>query len=117
MFDPVPPGARVELGRLTGRWHRLPLGQALPHAGTVRELAQRYADRAAAANGAPSHALPDLGPAAAMDQLAVTVYDLCLLDPPGGDRGASGTSAPTRPSPGVVPDLAGELAELRRRLD
>lgn len=108
MTDPVPPTARIELGRLSGRWHQLPLGQALPHVGAVRALAQRYADRAASRTGSPSRALPELGPAVVMDQLAVTVYDLSLLD--------ADPCGPARERPGGVPELAEELAALRRRL-
>ncbi len=115
MTDPVPPTARIELGRLAGRWHQLPLGQALPSVRAVRDLAQRYADRSARASGRPPQPLPDLGPAVAMDQLAVTVYDLCRTE---GSAGAE--AGQTRRPAGVVPALADALAEqladLRRLL-
>ena len=119
MTDPVPPTARIELGRLAGRWHQLPLGQALPHVGAVRELAQRYADRSAQQAGRLPQPLPDLGPAVAMDQLTVTVYDLCQGEPTGADPGRQ----PPDRRRGVVPvgpeladELALDLAALRRRL-
>ncbi len=89
MTDPVPPAARTELRRLAGRWHQLPIGQALPSASTVRELAQRYADQVADAIGLPCGPLPDLGPAVVIDQLTVTVYDACRLAATAGNGDAA----------------------------
>lgn len=120
MTDPVPKPARIELGRLAGRWHQLPLGQALSQVGAVRELAQRYADRSAQEAGRPPQPLPDLGPAVAVDQLAVTVYDLCRGTL---DAGAILERQPPDRRRGVVPvapelahELEQDLAALRRRL-
>ncbi len=137
MIDPVPPAARTELGRLAARWHQLPVGQALSRAPFVRALAQRYADEAAAARGLPVRDLPDLGPGVLMDQLAVTVYDVCRLSgpPPApgggpgpGDGGVEAVSGPPGGSAGppggadaplgsvAARTVATELADLRRLL-
>ncbi len=63
------------------RWQQLPLDHALRASGGVRARAQALADETAVAEGhaagtdggAPG--IPDLGPATALDQLRVTVYD------------------------------------------
>lgn len=113
MTDPVSPAARIELRRLAGRWHQLPLVQASPHVQIVRELAQRYADRAAGESGLPPRPLPDLGPAVVIDQLTVTVYDLYRLVPETASRG---DATDQRPESQAMGEIAEELAGLRRRL-
>ena len=49
------------------RWQQLPLDHASSSMPQVRDLLEDLAGRA----------VPDLGPAAAMDQLTVLVYDVC----------------------------------------
>jgi len=71
----LPEGVARELTRLGERWQQLPLAQALSAAPRVRAFAQSLADEAAARSGMPSTPLPDLGPAVALDQLRVTVWD------------------------------------------
>jgi hypothetical protein len=44
-------------------------------------LVQRLADRVAGLRGRPAQHVPDLGPAAVMDQLTVMVYDLFATQP------------------------------------
>jgi hypothetical protein len=66
---------------------------------SVRVLVQSLADRVAEARGVAARPVPDLGPAAVMDQLTVMVHDLFRVEP--------GTD------PAVV---AGELAGIRRAL-
>ena len=78
------------------RWHQLPLDRALRYAGPVRELVQRLADEVAEAGGRDPWPVPDLGPAAVMDQLTVMVYDAV--------------------ESGVGATLAEDLAGLRRSL-
>lgn len=127
---PVPEAARVELERLGARWRTLPLPQALRHAPALRALAQRFADECAGrpsaqlpGAGSPTRGdasqdgtswrpqgdgtsgspqIPDLGPAAAYDQLVTLTYDVArhrsTRDP---ESGAA---------------LATELARLRQRL-
>lgn len=74
--SPVPDEVQTELTRLARRWQQLPLGQAQRYAARLRELAQQLADEeAAAGRGGPAERIPDLGPAAALDQLTVLVYD------------------------------------------
>ena len=66
------------------RWHQLPLDHALSRVPAVRVLVQALADRAAGARGLTGPAaepVPDLGPAAVMDQLSVMVFDLFRADP------------------------------------
>lgn len=95
-WDPVPADARVELERLGARWRTLPLPQALRHAPALRALAGEFAaecvpdatvaePRGAAASGTPGAApprtaaaasIPDLGPAAAYDQLAALTFEV-----------------------------------------
>ncbi|TWP33464.1 hypothetical protein [Leekyejoonella antrihumi] len=57
------------------RWQLLPLDHALRASAPVHALAQELADRVADAAGRSRTDLPDLGPATALDQLVVTVYD------------------------------------------
>ena len=96
----MPAAARVELERLGARWRTLPLPQALRHAPTLRGLAARYAAECAGRPGAhDAPVIPDLGPAAAYDQLVTLTYDVAR------HRGPAGRAA-----------LAGELAELRREI-
>jgi hypothetical protein len=71
------------------RWQQLPLGHALSCMPLVRDVVVELAARD----------VPDLGPAAVIDQLTVLVYDTCASD------GASS----------AVP-LADRLADLRRAL-
>ncbi len=61
--------------RVVRRWQQLPLDRALRASGAVLTLAQALADETASAQGRPSHRIPDLGPATALDQLRVMVYD------------------------------------------
>lgn len=94
--DPVPDEARLELRRIADRWLALPVGDAVRAAPALRGLAQALADETAAALGLLPAVVPDLGPAAVVDQLVVTSYDAA----------AAGLG-----------DIVGErLAELRRAL-
>jgi len=79
------------------RWQQLPLDRALSCMPRVRLLIDHLASATAPA-GAPVVTVPDLGPAAVMDQLAVLVYDAC-----------EATSA-------NPPELARRLGDLRREL-
>jgi hypothetical protein len=85
------------------RWRQLPLDHALSYAGRVRALVQSLADAVATGDGmadgvsASVPAVPDLGPATLMDQLAVMVHD------------ASAAAA----TPTLAEDLASLRAELR----
>ena len=83
------------------RWRQLPLDQALSQAGRVRALVQSLADGVAEANGAPTSAVPDLGPATLMDQLSVMVHD---------------ASAAAVIANGLTSTLADDLASLRRNI-
>ena len=71
----LPAQVARELDRLGERWRQLPLTQAVSAVSAVRALAQALADEAAARTGMPAVPLPDLGPAVALDQLRVTVWD------------------------------------------
>lgn len=94
--DPVPDEARLELRRIADRWLALPVGDAVRAAPALRGLAQALADETAATLGLLPAVVPDLGPAAVVDQLVVTSYDAA----------AAGLG-----------DIVGErLAELRRAL-
>lgn len=86
--DPIGSEARTELDRLTHRWHTLPVGQARSASVSVRALA---------ADLLGTIEVPDLGPATALDQLRVGVYEAAR----------AGTDDET---------LAGRVAELRRAL-
>lgn len=80
----IPDDVATELGRAVRRWHQLPLARAADALVGVHALMSDLA-------GEP---LPDLGPAVAMDQLRVVVFDAC--------RGE-----------GSPPYLAQRLADLR----
>lgn len=74
--DPRPDGVRAAHDRVTGRWRQLPLATAQRRSDVVRRLAQQWVDLSATSSETTS-ALPDLGPAVAIDQLTVAVYDAC----------------------------------------
>lgn len=96
---PVPDAARAELERLGARWHTLPLPRALAHAPALRALAQEFADECASTPGAAQ--IPDLGPAAAYDQLVTLTYDVAQH---------------RAPQPNAREALAERLAQLRQAL-
>lgn len=73
--SPVPRPVREELERLGDRWRALPVAQAGLHAARLHALAQALADQVAARAGSRRAVVPDLGPAVALDQVAVLVYD------------------------------------------
>lgn len=77
-----PPGSAEELARLAERWQQLPLGQALSYAAGLRELAQHLFDVVAERTGTPTGTVADLGPATALDQLTVAVYEAGRLADP-----------------------------------
>ncbi|MEO6411039.1 MAG: hypothetical protein ABIO48_00505 [Pedococcus sp.] len=79
------------------RWQQLPLDHALSCMPRVRHLIDHLASATAPA-GSPATAVPDLGPAVVIDQLAVLVYDAC----------EAGSVDP--------PELATRLGDLRREL-
>ena len=97
--SPTPQEVSDELRRVVERWHQLPLDHALSRMPSVAALVQSLADRVAASREVPRQSVPDLGPAAVMDQLTVMVFDLF--------RAAPGTD------PAAVAD---ELAGIRRSL-
>ncbi|HET7801202.1 MAG TPA: hypothetical protein VFL38_12325 [Humibacillus xanthopallidus] len=99
MGSPTPHEVSDELRRVVERWHQLPLDHALSRMPSVRVLVQSLADRVAGSRGAPARQVPDLGPAAVMDQLTVMVHDLFRARP-GTDPAA----------------VAEELAGIRRSL-
>lgn len=101
----MPPEVSTELERVVERWRRLPLDHALSYAGRVRSLVQSLADGVAEANGVPTSAVPDCGPATLMDQLTVMVYDASAV---------AVTSAV--PASALTSTLADDLASLRRDL-
>lgn len=68
--DPRPDDIRRALDRVVLRWRQLSLDRAGRLSVTVRGCAARCA-------GLAPERIPDLGPATAADQLAVTVYDAC----------------------------------------
>ncbi|MEI2730707.1 MAG: hypothetical protein V9G08_01615 [Dermatophilaceae bacterium] len=76
--SPVPVEVQTELARLAQRWHQLPLRQALSSAGRLRAAAQELADSLVRDAGGATIPLSDLGPACALDQLTVLVYDACV---------------------------------------
>ncbi len=97
--SPIPQVVSDELKRVVERWHQLPLDHALSRMPSVSLLVQSLADRVAAARGNAPQPVPDLGPASAVDQLAVMVFDLF------------------RAAPGTDPaSVAHELAGIRRTL-
>lgn len=75
----MPEAVSAELRRVADRWHRLPVDRAragVPHA---RLLIDDLATATAPGQGP----VPDLGPAAVPDQLAVLVHDACRAGVPG----------------------------------
>ncbi len=70
--DVVPHDARVELVRIRRRWGELPLERAESGMPSLRRL---LADLAERSTDAVDHQVPDLGPAVAVDQLDVLVWD------------------------------------------
>lgn len=82
------------------RWQQLPLDHALSCLATVHDVVQRIADAAADAERRAHVAVPDVGPAVVMDQLAVVVFDAVAASP----------------SPGAGDGLQARLSALRRAL-
>ncbi len=102
---PVPHPVADELTRLAGRWQQLPLDQALSYAGHMRTIAQELfhvvagrddsliGDVRGTVDGGTEPGtdtglraiVPDLGAAAALDQLRVAVYDATQLADPALD--------------------------------
>jgi hypothetical protein len=72
----VPQEVSAELQRVVRRWQQLPLDHALSCMPRVRQLLDDLAAATAPGVAGPV-SVPDLGPAAAMDQLVVLVYDAC----------------------------------------
>lgn len=70
-----------ELKRVVERWHQLPLDHALSRMPSISALVQSLADRVAGSRDVAPRAVPDLGPAAVMDQLTVMVQDLFRAEP------------------------------------
>ena len=99
--SPVSQEVGIELQRVVERWGQLPLDKAISRSVRVLALVQSLADRVAEASGLPSSAVPDLGPAALMDQLTVMVHD------------ASATAVSFSV---LTSRLAEDLASLRREL-
>ena len=79
--SPTPQEVSDEVRRVVERWHQLPLDHALSRMPSVRAVVQSLADRVARARGVAQKPVPDLGPAAVMDQLAVMVHDLFVTEP------------------------------------
>lgn len=73
--DPRPQEVQRALERVALRWGHLSLEQATAHAPAVRRFAHRCGRTTACEAIHPD--LPDLGPAAALDQLHVAVFDAC----------------------------------------
>ena len=65
------------------RWRSLPLDHALSRMPAVQAVVQALADAVEDVDGRPHVTVPDLGPAAVMDQLTVIVFDASQagLDP------------------------------------
>lgn len=80
----IPEDVTIELDRADRRWQQLPLDRAVEALPSLHALLAELA----------GESLPDLGPAVAMDQLRVVVFDACAGE-------------------GGPPDLAGRLASLR----
>ena len=66
---------QTELERVVRRWQQLPLDRALPAVPGAFTVVQDLADEVARTAGSPVLPVPELGPAALMDQLTVMVYD------------------------------------------
>ncbi len=92
----MPRPVQDELERLGERWRQLPATQALAFAAELRALAQNLADGLADQSGARRAVLGDLGPAVALDQVTVLVYDAAAA--------------------GLGEGLGEQLRDLRRRL-
>ncbi|HEY7722329.1 MAG TPA: hypothetical protein VIB11_10860 [Pedococcus sp.] len=101
--SPVPPEVAEELRRVAQRWQQLPLGHALSYMPLVRSVVVELAGQD----------VPDLGPAAVIDQLTVLVYDTCASPASGRSGAGVDSAAVTRAVPG---QLAAQLAALRRAL-
>lgn len=80
----IPEDVADELGRAVRRWQQLPLDRA---AAALPDLHVLLADLA-------GEELPHLGPAVAMDQLRVVVYDACSSE--GGSPGLADRLAALR---------------------
>ena len=102
----MPAEVATELQRVVERWRQLPLDHAFSYAGRVRALVQSLADGVAEANGDPTSAVPDCGPATLMDQLTVMVYDASA------DALTSAVPAPAALTSTLADDLASLLREL-----
>lgn len=77
--------ARRELARVVELLRTMPLARLEgERAARARSLAQALADAAADLEGRPRRVVPDVGPTAVGDQVAVTGADLLALDPPQG---------------------------------
>lgn len=85
------------------RWHQLPLDRALSRMPLTADLVQRLADDVAESRDVPCRAVPDLGPAVLIDQLAVMVHDHCAA------------FGPTKPGTRVT-DVLSELSGIRKSL-
>ncbi|MCE1179152.1 hypothetical protein ACQP1U_14420 [Actinomycetota bacterium] len=94
--SPVPEDVATELTRVVRRWQQLPLDHALVCMPLVRALVDDLAARAWPASLGEPRAVPDLGPAAVVDQLRVLVHDACAA--------------------GVGDDLLDRLVGLRRAI-
>ena len=68
LIDPRSEAVRLELRRVAQRWQQLPLGHATSCAPAARSAAERLLQ---------DGPLPDLGPAAALDQLRVASFEAC----------------------------------------
>ncbi len=93
--DPRPDAVRVELDRIDRRWAHLPLPAAQAGMPTLR----RALEALTAAAG--QDRVPDLGPATAMHQLKVLVWEACradrrlgAADAPAAVHGPAATSEP-----------------------
>ncbi len=75
----MPQEVSAELRRLVERWRQLPLTDAESRLPLVRRLI----DDLAAETAPQAGPVPDLGPAAVPDQLAVLVHDRCDSTDPG----------------------------------
>ncbi|MEI2778722.1 MAG: hypothetical protein V9G19_22690 [Tetrasphaera sp.] len=102
MIPALPREVDTELTRLARRWQQLPLGQALASAPVVRALIETHA-----ALLHPDTPVPDLGPAAIIDQLTVLTTDAVLagrLSPHAASADLAGLRralAPAEYEPGV----------------
>ncbi len=72
-------GLETELRRLVERWRALPIDQAKARLPMLRRHVQCLADQGARLAGRAATAVPDLGPAVALDQLLVMVHDVARL--------------------------------------